>query len=282
MTVIALSFVVHALIAFFVWMVGALLFTHLIFGARRRDVRWQDRVVRRYQRHFWPLPWIYTSPWVYAWFKVRLDPMANELPTLLPADARFKTAIDVGCGWGVPSCMLLEMQPELTVHAIEPGRYRSYVARRAFGSRGTVIRGFAPDALRSKMPDRCDLVLSIDVLHLMPPDAVRQTLAILREKLVDDGVLVARINVPQAGKRSTIWILDATHRALTRARSFHRPIEEIVQIVQDSGFTIQHRVNAGGNAEMVWLVARPTVASTADPASQVPVLLCEGDVPHRS
>lgn len=263
MTLLALSFIVHALIALLVWLIGGLIFTHLFFGAPRGSARWQDRVVRRYQRHILPAPWIYIPPWVYAWFKVRLDPMFKELPELLPRNAPLHTAIDVGCGWGVPGCALLEMHPELTIHAIEPGRYRSFVVRRAYGDRGTVRTGFAPAALATGMPDRCDLVIAIDVLHLMPPDAVRQTLSILRDKLGERGTLLARINVPQAGNRSTIWILDAIHRAVTRARSFHRPIQEMVQTVIASGFTIEHRRNSGGNAEMVWLVARPAVLGTA-------------------
>src|ERR1700693_1411291 len=74
---------------------------------------WRERVELRYQNQG-------TSVWMFARFKLRLDPMFRELPEFLRDTPSARIAMDLGCGHGVAGCSLLEWFPGLKLYGIEP------------------------------------------------------------------------------------------------------------------------------------------------------------------
>lgn len=263
----AISITAHVIIATSITL-GLLITFPLIvkiaFGVRGVPKTWRDRVILRYQQQ-----WNY-SAWIFAHFKTKLDPMFFELPGLLKSP---RSALDVGCGFGVPGCALLEWYPELQLFGIEPARGRSRVASRVYGSRGRVFRGCAPEALNTGLPNRLDVALMLDVTHLIPDEALTQTFQRLQTLLSDGGTLIARVNVPQPDKQTLVWHLDWMHRTLTRAKTFHRPLERTRSMFEAAGFEIVESRNSGGVPEMIWLVAKPArVDKTPSPRVILPPL----------
>jgi len=67
---------------------------------------WRGRVQLRYQN-------LRTYHWMFVRFKLRRDPMFLELPDLVQAAANVRTILDVGCGYGVAGCAMLNGFPKL-------------------------------------------------------------------------------------------------------------------------------------------------------------------------
>ncbi|MFZ3044426.1 MAG: MMPL family transporter, partial [Desulfatirhabdiaceae bacterium] len=59
-------------------------------------------------------------PRLFARFKIRWDPMFHELSHYLKPATVVKTVLDIGCGYGVPACWILERYPDAVVHGIDP------------------------------------------------------------------------------------------------------------------------------------------------------------------
>src|ERR1700733_10271817 len=78
---------------------------------------WRERVLQRYQE-LAAQKRLATFAWVFAWSKLRLDPMFEELPEILKNVAPLRTALDIGCGFGVAGYALLEWCEGLTIFGI--------------------------------------------------------------------------------------------------------------------------------------------------------------------
>src|SRR5207249_4782074 len=105
---------------------------------RKRQTRgaatgWEDRVRLRYREQE-------TAEWMFAWFKLRLDPMFRELPEFLKSAPPPNTVLDIGCGRGIVGCALLEWFPDSRIHGMDPNPSRVRIATRAFGDRGQAIQ----------------------------------------------------------------------------------------------------------------------------------------------
>lgn len=268
---LALPIAAHIGIASTVTIVLTLVIQALIrrsLGVRGQAKDWRERVLLRYQTRLGPLPWVAIPPFMFARFKLRLDPMFEELPKLIGRDRPPGVALDVGCGFGVAGCALEEWFPGTRIAGIEPGRFRSNAARRVL-SDATIIRGLAPHAL-ADLPDATfDVVLMLDVTHLIPQASIERTLRDIRARIPPDGQLIARVNVPQPGGQSIIWHVDWFHRLITNARTYHRPLEATHALIESAGFEITHSEISGGKPEMVWLVASPA-STTHSAAESVP------------
>jgi SAM-dependent methyltransferase len=150
-----------------------------------------------------------------------------------------------------------EWFPGIQITAIEPARLRAQTARRALTPSATVLRGLAPAILAPLPESAFDVVLMLDVTHLIPTPLVDQTLNAIRTRLRPGGQFIARVNVPQPQGQSLIWHIDWCHRLLTRARTYHRPLASTRALIEAAGFEIRHSTISGGKPEMVWLVASP-------------------------
>ena len=136
---------------------------------------WRERVLLRYQNlcreaGLSILPG--TFAWVFAWFKLRLDPMFGELPGFLNGVPELRTVLDIGCGYGVAGCALLEWRGEMKIFGIDPDRARVRAAGAVFGSRGQAFMGLAPEFETPGLPDRFDAVFVLDVIHFIPDSAL--------------------------------------------------------------------------------------------------------------
>ncbi len=215
-----------------------------------KPAQWRDRVRHRYRN-------LEGFPRIFARFKLRLDPMFSELPDLLGDDGPLRTALDIGCGYGIPACALAEWHPGIRVYGLEPDPERVRVAAAALGPDGDAAVGSAPEMDGPGFPDRFDLALLLDVVHYLPDPAFDLTLRRLYDKLEPDGRLVIRAVIPPSDNGSRLWRLEAVKRRLTGAAAWYRPDGRVRERVTAAGFSTEHAEMSGGNPESRWFVARP-------------------------
>jgi SAM-dependent methyltransferase len=231
-----------------------------IFGIRAGKAKdWRGRVALRYQRLY---PW--NNPiegprsifvWMFALGKMGLDPMFGELPGLIQSQERLETALDIGCGFGVAGCALLEWRPALKIYGVDPNRGRVRIARAVFGERGAAFEASAPDFVRHGIPDRVDLVLVLDVIHFIPDAGLAVTLERIHGMLNEGGLLIVRAIVPPSARGSVWWNVARIRRWITGQKVFHRTPDQIRSALEATGFAIQESKISGGNAEMHWFLA---------------------------
>lgn len=219
---------------------------------------WREKVLLRYQRvGRWAR--FAESPggvfvWMFAWFKMRLDPMFRELPEILDSMPEMRCALDIGCGYGVVACALLEWRAGLTIYGIDPDAARIAVAGSVFADRGSAFVGSAPDFERPEMPGRADAVFILDVIHFIPDAGLAMTLKRIHDRLKEGGELVLRSIVPP-DERGTIWCnLARLRRWILGGKAFHRPVERIRQLITEAGFEVRICRTCGGNRELWWFI----------------------------
>jgi SAM-dependent methyltransferase len=229
------------------------------FGLRPvRCDDWRQRVALRYEK-------LGTHPWMFAWFKTRLDPMFAELPELLKRAPQLETIFDLGCGYGVAGCALLEWLPQARIWGVDPNPRRVRRAAAAFGQRGVARQGGAPQIPFPDVPEKFDVVLVLDVIHYIVDDSdVTRALEQIRAKLNDGGYLFLRANVPPAGQATWYWNWEAMRRSITGAVENHRSVSQVRDAITRAGFDIEFSAISGGNPELHWFIAT-TRASTSAP-----------------
>ena len=157
-----------------------------------------DRVLRRYRN-------MGAYRRLFARFKLRLDPMFSELPSLLwKSDIR--TVADIGCGYGVPACWMLERFADATVYGIDPDPGRVIVASRAVGKRGFVAVAGAPEI--PETPGSVDLATMLDMIHFLDDDQFRLTLIRLSVIIGQKGRLIIRATLPPAYPFPWVWWME--------------------------------------------------------------------------
>ena len=206
--------------------------------------RHTERTLLRYRT-------VETTPRLFARWKLRLDPMFPRLAAFLKNPRRI---LDIGCGYGVPSVWLLELFPAATVSCIDPDGERVRVAGRALGSRGEARTGRAPEI--GGLPGGADTALILDVIHMLDDDELRETLAILHEKLLPGGRLVIRATIPAGGGRPWMRRIEELRLKRHRLSPRYRSREVLETMIRAAGFEI---VDGGGPAvprsEEFWFVA---------------------------
>ncbi len=160
------------------------IFLRLSLGVRPEGAKsWRDRVQLKYQR-------LGTFTWMFARFKMRLDPMFRELPEFLGKTHGFKEVLDLGCGHGIAGCALMEWIAEVRVYGVEPNPRRVAAAREAFGMRGVVQKGAAPDFEWAGLPEKLDGAFALDMMHFLDDAAFTLTLWRIRRRLARRGEIV--------------------------------------------------------------------------------------------
>jgi SAM-dependent methyltransferase len=229
-------------------------------GTKRGAAKgWREKVLARYQnlRDEAGLPIVPgTFAWVFAWFKLRLDPMFGELPEFLDGMPEVRTVLDIGCGYGVAGCALLEWRGEAKIVGIDPEPIRVRATGAVFGSRGRAVVGSAPEFEAPGLPDRFDAVFVLDVIHFISDSALDLTLQKIRGKLGEGGHLVIRAIIPPKDGGSWPWKFAQIRRALTGAYACYRPVEKIREMIERSGFEVEKSQMSGGNPELYWFIAR--------------------------
>lgn len=163
-------------------------------------------------------------------------------------------ALDIGCGYGVPSCWLLERFEDLFIYGIDPDPERVRVAGRVFGNRGVVGCRAAPDI--PEAPGKADAAFLLDIIHFLDDAALYLTFERLREAVHPDALLVIRAVVPPGdGRYSLWWKIDVLRMRFADVKAYHRTVSVIEDMLRKAGFTLEKTMLSGGNQESVWLVA---------------------------
>lgn len=209
---------------------------------------WRDRVVGRYQK-------VSTFAWMFSYWKLRLDPLCGELHNFLKTRETVQFALDIGCGYGIPGCSLLEWFPEAKIFGIDPLASRIKVAARAFGARGDAAQKAAPDIDVLAFPPAFDVVFVNDVIHFLTDEELDVTLRKIRSKLGSGGHLYIRAIIPPCGPSSLLWKLYNIKQRGSGESVHYRSVDCIREKLSACGFEVNNCMVSGGNPEMVWFMA---------------------------
>jgi SAM-dependent methyltransferase len=210
---------------------------------------WRGRVQLRYQN-------LRTYHWMFVRFKLRRDPMFLELPDLVQAAANVRTILDVGCGYGVAGCAMLEWFPQAAIYAMDPDTARVGVAASAFGERGQVVQAGAPHIVVPGFPPHFDLILMLDVIHYISDAEFKLTLERICDRLDAGGRLVLRAVIPPSGLGSKLWNLEQIRQRIIGLRAYYRTVDQICQRMVETGLKVSCAKCSGGNPESYWFVAQ--------------------------
>jgi SAM-dependent methyltransferase len=214
----------------------------------RRPLTFRERVLLRFQPHeFHPL--------VFAWFKTRLDAMFDELPEFLQPVTNVRKILDLGCGFGVAGAFLLEWFENAELYAVEPSVDRVRAAQRAFGPRGHVLRGAAPDFESAALPAQFDVVFSLDVLYLLNDSDLDLTLSRIRNRMTVGNYLLIRAPMKPPGFGSLKWNFDQLRRSLTGEFAQYRTVEQLKELIEKAGFEIKRSQMSGASPELHWFIS---------------------------
>ena len=193
-------------------------------------------------------------PRIFARFKARLDPMFSELPDMFESRGGLHTVVDVGCGYGVPACWLLERFPDCRLYGLDPVPERVRIASLAVGDRGVISVGRAPDI--PSTPGPVDAAMMLDIVHYLKTDALTLTLTRLRERLCPGGFLLLRAAVPPVGNFPWVWWIENFKLKLSGVQCYYRSADEIEAIMIQAGFEIEHTAPSGSKGDLIWFVGK--------------------------
>jgi len=207
----------------------------------------QDRVLRRYKN-------LEAYPRLFARFKMFFDPMFSELPRLIKSLDGIKTIVDIGCGYGVPACWLLERFPGSKIYGIDPDTERIRIASMVVGKRGVITHGRAPDMPMVEEP--VDLAIMLDILHYLKDDVLEMTLNRLYNKLRTGSCLIIRASIPPERRFPLVWWLENFKFRVLRTPSYYRSVEQIKKMIVQAGFKIEQTEPSGTNGELAWFIVK--------------------------
>lgn len=188
-------------------------------------------------------------PRLFAWFKMRLDPMFHRLAEFLPGDG---TVLDIGCGFGIAATWTLARSSRLRVIAIEPDEDRVDVARFVLGTGGEVHQGGAPEAL----PDApVSAVLCLDVIHHLDDEALHRTLSHIRAHLLPGGRLILRATVPNPGRAPFYRWFETRRLAMHRLKPCYRSRESVTTAMAKVGLVPTLVEPTAPGREETWFIA---------------------------
>ncbi|MEQ8214625.1 MAG: methyltransferase domain-containing protein, partial [Smithellaceae bacterium] len=202
------------------------------------------RVMLRY-RH------LETYPRLFARFKMKIDPMFNELDNYVHNPRRI---IDIGCGYGIPAAWLLEIYPAAKVYGLEPDEERVRIASRVIGERGGVESGRAPDL--PHVTGEVDYVIMLDMLHYVDDRELPVLLGRIHEKLEDNGTLLLRATVPSDRKVPWKRWIESLRLKHNHIPEHFRSEREITGFIQAAGFKVNVFSSAAAAVEEKWFVGK--------------------------
>ena len=194
-------------------------------------------------------------PRMFARFKMQQDPMFADLPELLARhrDA-IKTILDIGCGYGVPGCWCLEFFPNSRIFGLDPNPERVRVAALAMGERGEILEDRAPDLPVLENPP--NLVLLLDMLHYLDDDSITTLFTNCFQTLNNKGLLLTRFVIKPQATPSWSWKLEDYRINISGGKAHYRNAERMIELMKQSGFTIETCMVSKTNAELIWLMGR--------------------------
>ncbi len=244
-----------SLLGIFYSLAGAFLFLppslQYLEKRRRKSGKMQPDIHARILKRYAGLE---PYPRMFARCKLKTDAMFQELPRIAPLFGQVKTIVDIGTGYGIPACWFLEHFPESNVYGIDPNGERIRIAAEVFGERGTAVKGGAPNL--PPFPEPADLVAMLDMIHFLNDEAFPSLLRKVYAALREEGVLLLRVAIPSAGKRSRLWRIQAFYEKFAGEKNRYRSAEEIRECLLREGFSLLRIFPSGKNRELVWFIAR--------------------------
>lgn len=188
-------------------------------------------------------------PRLFAFFKMRSDPMFEKLGQLMP---RKGTVLDIGCGYAVPAAWLLAANSCYRFHSYEPDPNRAAFAAKILGADGKVICARAPDL--GKLPEDVDAAMMLDVAHYLPDGEFEETLVCIRKSLIKEGQLLLRVTVPDGKKTPLLRRIETLRLRLSGKKPHYRTVDENRNIISKAGFTLTMVDPSGPDREETWFV----------------------------
>jgi predicted exporter len=194
-------------------------------------------------------------PRFFAKFKLQLDPMFQELGEILPpAGTPIDTIIDIGTGYGVPACWLLQRYPDANIYGIEPEPDRVRVANLALGNNGTVIQGLAPQV--PEAPNPADAAFMLDMCHFLDNSAFELTLERLHARLRQGGLFLTRVVLEPRRRMPWSWWLENSKMKIKGTPAYYRSLEVVSELIRQQGFEVQETKYSGKQDELAWVIAK--------------------------
>jgi len=218
----------------------------LLYRARPLQARDRAHPERWVMRRFSGLS---AYPRLFAWFKMRLDPMFPRLGDFIPDEG---TVLDIGCGFGVAAAWMLARSPGLRVVAIEPDEDRVVTARFALGECGVVHEGGAPEALPQT---DAAAVTCLDVIHHLDDQGLAATLKRVRACLPLTGKLILRTTVPVPGRVPFHRWYETRRLRMLGLAPHYRDRASIVQAIETAGLRVVLVEPTGPGREETWFIA---------------------------
>jgi uncharacterized protein len=206
------------------------------------------RILRRFRT-------VEAYPRMFARFKLRIDPMFDDLPRMLAPKKDIQTIVDIGCGYGVPACWCLETLKDAKIVAIDPDPERVRVAGIVLGDRGVVSQAWASD-LTALSGVAADVVLLLDMLHYVDDETAAAVFQKSFQMLSAEGILVARCTLRPPGRPSWSWRIEQARIHMSGHQPFYRSPDEMAGLLIKAGFTVIVNEVSAVNSELVWVVGQ--------------------------
>ncbi|MFO7713680.1 methyltransferase domain-containing protein [Desulfosarcina sp.] len=194
-------------------------------------------------------------PRMFAQLKERLDPLFDEIATLVPKKTDIVNILDVGCGYGVPACWMAERYPGATIYGIDPDPERVRVAALALGDRGRICIGWAPDLPPVEV--LIDLATMLDVAHFLKPWELEKTLQRIHERMLPGGCLIIRSVMPPSSTPPWTWHLERLKLKINGTATNYLDKAAISAMLDKCDFEMLASRPSGKRGDMQWHVARP-------------------------
>ena len=195
-------------------------------------------------------------PRMFARFKLKSDPMFADLPEILEERSdTIRTILDIGCGYGVPGCWCLEYCKNAKLVGLDPDAERIRVAALAMGDRADLMPNMASEL--PDLRDPADLVLLLDMLHYLDDDSVKKLFANCFAVMASDGLLVIRYVIyPKERAVSWFWKVEDMRTKSGGGAAHYRKSEDMAELLEGAGFTVEMNRVTKTNEELVWLTGR--------------------------
>ena len=175
----------------------------------------------------------------YCWgrFWILRQRFLDEIGQYLPPQGR---ALDLGCGFGLFSLYYASVRPALTVEGFDRNARRIAMARTAAQRLGLPnVRYSVGDVMDFQGGERFDAAYMLDIVHHLPPAAVRPLIEQVARTLPAGGrLLVKDVDRHPAYKRWFTHALDKVMDPATPVRYWGT--EELQALLESVGFDV-HR-----------------------------------------
>lgn len=173
----------------------------------------------------------------YCWgrFGILRQRFLDEIGQYLPARGR---VLDIGCGFGLFSLYYATVRPDLTLHGLDRNPRRIEMARAAAARLGLAnARYEVGDARDFRGGEMFDAAYMLDIVHHVPPEAVRPLLEQLAKVLPAGGRLVIKdVDSRPAYKR---WFTHALDRVMDpRSPVRYWSGDELQPLIEEVGFRV--------------------------------------------